>query len=343
MKKSLLILNLLFIVVICKAQIAITPNQTALLLTNKIIATSGTLGVTISNAVLTCDSMANAEFSGSSNLGITDGILLSNGYTSSLAGNYSTMASEMLNAPGDSTIYNIVNLPTYDACVLEFDITPVGNVMQFEYVFGSEEYPNFNCTSFNDAFAFMISGPGFSTPTNIALVPGSSNPVSINTINDESNGGCGDSTYYVTNVDTTITLNGFTTPLIAQASVIPNSTYHLKLAIADVSDDALNSYVILKANSLKSSGTTSVKQYESNTYIKIIQNENNTLELINKNNLDFEISIYSIEGKKLVESNLLATENSKIVTTEHLPKGLYIIKCTNLKNKINYSQKFIQQ
>lgn len=327
----------------CKAQIAITPNQTALSLTNKIVATSGTLGVTISNAVLTCDSIANAEFSGSSNLGITDGILLSNGYASSLAGNYNTMASEMLNTPGDTTIGNIVNFQTYDACVLEFDITPVGNVMQFEYVFGSEEYPNFNCSPFNDAFAFMITGPGFSTPTNIALVPGSSDPVSINTINDESNSGCGDSTYYVTNVDTTITLNGFTTPLIAQASVIPNSTYHLKLAIADVSDGVLNSYVILKANSLKSSGTTSVNNVEKESGLSIFQTENNDIKFINKNELDWKIEIYSIDGKRLLETKINASQNTSTINTNSLPTGLYVIKCINEKNNLNFSHKFVQQ
>ncbi|MBK6818607.1 MAG: choice-of-anchor L domain-containing protein [Bacteroidetes bacterium] len=37
-------------------------------------------------------------------------------------------------------------------------------------------------------------------------------------------------------------------PLIAHVSVIPSHVYHLKLAISDVSDGILNSFVILKAN-----------------------------------------------------------------------------------------------
>ena len=49
---------------------------------------------------------------------------------------------------------------TGDAVVLEFDFVPSSDTASFNYVFASEEYLTFVNSSFNDVFAFLISGPG---------------------------------------------------------------------------------------------------------------------------------------------------------------------------------------
>ena len=83
-----------------------------------------------------------------------------------------------------------------DISILEFDFVPTGDSLKFNYVFGSEEYPSFNCSAtFNDVFGFFLSGPGISGPytnnaANIALVPGTSLPVSIANIHGPG-GSCG--------------------------------------------------------------------------------------------------------------------------------------------------------
>src|SRR5205823_743581 len=125
-------------------------------------------------------------------------------------------------------------LSTYDACILEFDFKPAGDTVKFNYVFGSEEYTSFTCSSFNDVFGFFISGPGFAVPTNIALVPGTTIPVCINSVNCGATGfyststcaalgpGSPFCTYYVNNsAGTTITYDGITTTLTAIAGVTP--------------------------------------------------------------------------------------------------------------------------
>ena len=233
-----------------QAQLSISPNQTATFLANKLVATSGTLGVTVSNAVLTCDSNGNGTFSGSTNLSISDGIVLgtgdvlSNSATSTfgLNGHAGDFASASFGTAGDTQLGNVIGATTYDACVLEMDLQPVGSFMEFEYIFGSEEYPSFNCTPFNDVFAFFISGPGISVPQNIALLPGTNVPVSINSINDSTSTSgtpCAiSSSLYVPNTDTFTTMNGFTQSLTAHINVTPGSVYHLKLAIADVMGEA---------------------------------------------------------------------------------------------------------
>ena len=64
-----------------------------------------------------------------------------------------------------------------------------------------------------------------------------------------------------------INFNGFTVPLIATASVVPCETYHIKLAIADVSDGILNSGVFLSENSFSSIGISVNQESEYSPYI----------------------------------------------------------------------------
>ena len=108
--------------------------------------------------------------------------------------------------------------------MLEFDFVPSGNQIAFNFVFGSDEYLEF-VDQYNDAFGFFLSGPGISGPyannaANIALIPGTSVPVSINTLNADDY-----SNFYVNNGDGWtapfntdpfyIQFDGFTTVLTA--------------------------------------------------------------------------------------------------------------------------------
>ncbi len=72
--------------------------------------------------------------------------------------------------------------------VLEFDFVPTSDMISLRYVFSSEEYERWVCSQYNDVFGFFISGPGINGPftnnaMNIAYIPGSMSPVSINTVN----------------------------------------------------------------------------------------------------------------------------------------------------------------
>ena len=50
-------------------------------------------------------------------------------------------------------------------------MTVAADTVRIDYVFGSEEYLEFVGTSFNDVFAFWVSGPGIPDPVNIATIP----------------------------------------------------------------------------------------------------------------------------------------------------------------------------
>ena len=148
-----------------------------------------------------------------------------------------------------------------DLCILEFDFEAGGDSISFNYVFGSDEYLEWVNSSYNDIFAFFLSGPGISGPfsapagfpdgaINIAEVPETNPalPVTISSVNDITN-----PEYYIDNVaNNNICIDGYTETFTASAQVQCGETYHIKLAIADGSDTALESFVVLEEGSFSS-------------------------------------------------------------------------------------------
>jgi gliding motility-associated-like protein len=269
---SILLASGLIAPIASQAQITVVPSATAATLMNKLLGP----GVIAINPVLTCAPLGNGTFVGFSTLSFDSGIVLSSGRAQTIPGNpgsngpASAFASTGFATPGDPQLTALSGNPTHDACILEFDFRPAGDTVKFDYVFGSEEYTNYTCTGFNDPFGFFISGPGIVGAPSIAKVPGTGTPgipVCINSVNCGPTGGgslalctamgpgspfC---TYYVNNsTGATITYDGITKTLTAIAAVTPCDTYHLKIGVADASDDAFDSGVFLKAGSLTSTG-----------------------------------------------------------------------------------------
>lgn len=218
-------------------------------------------GLQISNITVTCADSAYGSFDGTAcNVGMNSGMLLTSGSITNAMGPNDEGGVTVDNFdPGDSMLTQIANNTSYDACVFEFDLIPIFDTLVFNYVFGSDEYLEFVNAGYNDVFAFFISGPGIAGVENIALVPGSTTPVSIDNVNDVTN-----PAYYIDNGDGFtppqngspfyIQYDGFTTVLQAKRAVQPCQTYHLRLAVADVGDGILDSGVFIEGGSLQSTG-----------------------------------------------------------------------------------------
>jgi len=246
-----------------QAQLLIQSGKAANILAQKLVGQ----GLSISNATLTGDINADGIFTGAgSSLGLDSGILLTTGYSSSVAGPSYNLASANLGTAGDVQLNSLAHANTHDAFILEFDLIPKDDSIRFEYVFGSEEYINATCGPYNDAFGFFISGPGITGSDNMALVPGTNIPVTVNSINSGIPGSQGNisnctslgpgspfTQYFINNQNgSSLSYQGFTTVLKAVHAVTPCSTYHLKIMIADAGNALYDSGVFLKAGSLRS-------------------------------------------------------------------------------------------
>lgn len=269
-KYVLVVVTAILLPFITSAQLAVTQNANATTLSQLLAGA----GVTITNVTKTCDNNGTGTFNNvTSNLGINQGIVLASGKVQNIGQSASNFASTQFTNGNDAQLSTLTTGTIYDKCILEFDITPQGSTLKFNYVFASEEYPEFVCSPFNDVFGFFISGPnpggGNYSSQNIATIPNSTLPVCINSVNGGTtgtymgntwnSGNCislGNTQYYVDNntptVNPNIVYDGMTTVLTASASVVPCQTYHLKIAIADVGDRFYDSGVFLEAYSFTS-------------------------------------------------------------------------------------------
>ncbi len=216
---------------------------------------------------------------GQNAVGIDRGIVLTSGRATSnncgvpeqggvdCTGNDFTSAENSSSAI-DADLSNIAagGLDVFDVAKYTITFIPTSDTLRFKYVFASEEYPEYGCSPFNDVFGFFISGPGISGPyqnnaQNIALIPNTTLPVSINNIHPQNPNtpSCTplNAQYYnPNNGNNQPTYDGYLDVFVAEVIVIPCQTYVIKLAISDVGDPAYDSGVFLEA---KSFGTGSLK------------------------------------------------------------------------------------
>jgi len=234
-----------------------------------------------------CRDNAYGAFSGETNVGIANGLIMTTGDAADAAGpnNDSRGNSNNFSNVEDKDLEELIpGFELLNVCVIEFSFKPNSDTLSFNFVFGSEEYSEFVDRDFNDVFGFFISGPGINGPysrnaENIAVVPGTDppQPISIQTINNgappppydygEPIGPCTNCEYFIFNDDgngffneesytdeTYIQYDGFTTVLTAGIAVQPCETYHIKLAIADSDDADVDSGVFIEGNSFSTQG-----------------------------------------------------------------------------------------
>lgn len=207
-----------------------------------------------------------------------EGIILSSGNIHLAPGpaGGTTGSGQMYDWPDDAqlTTYmnNYLNQPeqTYhNASVLEFDFVALTNELKFNFIFASNEYGSFQC-SFSDSFAFFLTNTTTGVTTNLAIVPNTTDPVSVVTIRkaihsplnwETGEPDCADVNpdYFEACYDpgfngqdpllSPINFYGLTVPMVAQSDVVPGTTYHIKLVIQDRGDSGYDSAVFLEGGS----------------------------------------------------------------------------------------------
>jgi|GEM_PF-1970616 len=224
-------------------------------------------GVTIDNVIYTGSISSRGIFHDSSSaVGFSDGIVLSSGMLANFNSSSANLLNGNMQTVGHSSLTALGGTNSYDAAILEFDVTPISDSVYLNFVFASEEYNDFVSAAYNDVIGIFISGPGISGTKNISLVPSSTLPVKIFTINNgqspvgvPSNGPCVNCSYYIDNTGgSSFAFDGYTTVLTAKRAVQPCGTYHIKIAVGDIGDRFYDSAIFLEAKSFHSSDSLNI-------------------------------------------------------------------------------------
>ncbi len=223
-------------------------------------------GVRIFNVTISGDKGSAGTFNFKrSNFPMEEGIVLSTGNAKAIEGqNVSTKqsTSDFNSGRSDYDLQSMVRKRVFNPTVIEFDFIPMHDSLYFDYVFGSEEYPEYVGSPYNDVFCLLISGPNFNVPLNLARIGNPATTVMINSVNRLRNKEYFQANYSFTPNDSqkyTIEFDGFTKILTASCRVTKGKVHHLKVAVGNVNDHKYDSGVFLRAGSFGSQGNEEAK------------------------------------------------------------------------------------
>ena len=314
------------------------------------------------NGIPADDTLTNVQIGLFGN-GFSDGLPVDSGFAMTTGNMENLFTNSFEGGPitnsltDDPDIVAISGFNANDCAILEFDVLNLADALAFNFTFASAEYQAYTCAVFNDAFGLFISGPGISGPfendaINIALIPDSEIPIGVNSVNGGEPTGVGeaanceaanpnwieDSQYFIENYNNSISnvvFNGFTVNIEAFVEVDQNETYHLKFAICDASDGALDSGIILEANSFEGK-FLSVFDQDRPEQLKIYPNPSTDQVFIeipqSYIGQNLNLRILDLQGRAVRMTNLLATGVVQLDASQ-LEKGLYLVE-TSANGKI---------
>jgi gliding motility-associated-like protein len=265
MKKLFFALIFLFSILSNAQFITVNTNNTPTQLVNNVLlngACNGGVNPIVRSGNNFGSTNGIASFTNTNpNFPMSSGVILTTGNVANAPGPNSTLLDEgSLSWTGDAQLEAQLGITgTTNASVLEFDFTPVSSNFSFDFIFASEEYGTFQCQGFYDSFAFLLTNSVTGVTTNLAVIPGTTIPISVNqirngvynnfvcpSVNDNFFGnfyGGSNSSVSPTN------FNGQTVLMNASATLTPGVSYHIKLVIADGTDFKADSAVFISGNS----------------------------------------------------------------------------------------------
>jgi hypothetical protein len=207
-----------------------------------------------------------------SGLQMDEGILLTTGeFVFWNGGNIATDKTREWGFPGDDQLRDRLSggqsvYVTHDAAALEFDVFCQNGQLEFEFQFGSEEFPEW-VGWYNDGFLVTVND------VIVSLLPDGSDIVSVDSVNDVIGYDQNRHLYLNNNIngfginvnDTDIAPNldpedlfrlveydGMTIKLKGHVLVEAGNTYRVRIVIADAQDQEYDSGLFFQKNSLKS-------------------------------------------------------------------------------------------
>ncbi|SFR34542.1 Hint domain-containing protein [Litoreibacter janthinus] len=198
------------------------------------------------------------------------GVILSTGrardFTNS-NGQANQSTNNSTNTPGtnnDAQFNALAGTNTYDASILTVDFIPDGDTLSLQFIYSSEEYPEYVNSIYNDLVGVWVNG----APVTIAVGDGVSDIGNVNATNNVN--------LYQDNTtdDYNTEMDGFTVTLTLTLNVNPGVVNSIRIGIADVGDSNYDSNLLIAGGSIQSD----VLAYDDT--FDVVQNGTPTLDVL---------------------------------------------------------------
>lgn len=232
-------------------ELTINDNANATQMANAIFGD----GVQVVSASYTGDNDSSGIYSGgdSTSPGVTPGdtgVIFStgdlNGFTNASNNNPNQSGSTTTSSSGqnnNSDFNALAGTNTYDASFLDVDFIPTGDTMSIQFVFSSEEFPEYSNSQFNDVVGVWVNG---------SIVPlqvnGASASAAVGDVNQTDNSNLfNDNTQDQFNTE----MDGFTVTLSLTMAVNPGVLNSIRIGIADTADSNYDSALLIAGDSIQ--------------------------------------------------------------------------------------------
>ena len=212
-------------------------------------------GVQVLSATYTGDPNASGIYSDAQSTipGVTNsdsGVILSTGNVGDFTNSSGTSdtntaagtGTDNAGVDGDADLNGVSGQTTFDGAILEASFIPTGDYLTMQFVFTSEEYPEYVLLNVNDSFGVWVNGQFVQ-----ATITTSGN-IAIDTVNPTAN----QNLYQDNTADQFNTeMDGITYVLSFKAPVNPGVANTIKIGIADGGDAIYDSNVLISADSIQ--------------------------------------------------------------------------------------------
>ena len=268
-------------------------------------------GVTIVGASYTGDSRAAGIFSDGDTVspGVTPsdtGVILSTGRANRFTNNNGEANQSNSTSTNNSGINNdsdfnaLAGANTYDAAWLDVDFIPTGDTMTMQFVFSSDEYPEYTNSIYNDAVGVWVNG----SPATLTIGDGTTTVGNVNNIDNVNLYNDNTSDQFNTEMD------GFTVTMSLTMTVIPNVVNSIRIGIADVGDSSYDSNLLIAANSLQT------ELIANDDVVKIAANGQRTFNPLSNDDTppSATITVTHINGQAVSAGDTVTLPNGHTVT-----------------------------
>ena len=288
------------------AELGYNTNASALAMADAIFGD----GVTVTGASYTGDNRSSAIYSNGDALSpdatpSDTGVILSTGranrFTQSNGDpNRSTNTSTNTSGANNDSDFNAAaGTNTYDASFLEVDFTSAtAGFMTMQFVFSSEEYPEYVNSLYQDMVGVWING----AQVDMTIGDGDADPRNINATDN------GNLFINNTNDDYNTEMDGFTVTLSLKIPIVAG-TNSIKIGVADVGDSSYDSNLLIAADSLQ---TVLVANDDS---ANIDPNGSKTIDVLanDVNNTGGSLTVTHINGQAVIVGSIVTLGSGQTV------------------------------